>query len=53
MLDIKKMTLLSYVRYKANEITDTEINQVNLVANSIELHPKNIKMEHPQIKSMK
>lgn len=30
----------SYVRYKANEITDAD---VNLIANSIGLHPKNIK----------
>jgi len=47
MLDVKKTRLLSYARYKENKITNIEINQVNLVANFIELHPKNIKTEHP------
>jgi len=47
MLDVKQTILSSYARYKADEITDTNINQVNLVANSIELHPKIVKIEHP------
>lgn len=47
MLDVKKTILLSYSRYKANETTNTEINQVNLVAKSIEMHPNNIKTKHP------
>lgn len=34
------MKLLNYARYKANEITDAEIN---LITTSIELHIKNIK----------
>jgi len=41
---------MSYARYKENEIIDAKIN---LVANTIDLPPKNIKTEHPQIKSMK
>ena len=50
ILGIKQTKWLSYARYKENEITDAEIN---LITNSIELHPKNIKTEHPQIKSKK
>jgi len=38
MLNRNQTRLLSYARYKENEIIDAEIN---LIMNSIEMHPKN------------